>query len=241
MSIALDRGPARADVLQSLSGLLLVLFIWAHMCFESSILLGKDAMYWVSKMFEGEHLFGQAYPGLVSGVAIAVFALIAVHAVLAMRKFPASYRQYRTFRAHMSVMQHADTSLWFVQVVTGFALFFLASAHLFVVILQPADIGPYASSDRIWSDNFWILYALLLLTVHLHAGVGMYRLAMKWLPLPADVKRARRRLKLAMWGVIGFFLCLGFASLATYMAIGYEHAPRYGERYVPGTADGGGD
>jgi fumarate reductase subunit C len=62
----------------------------------------------------------------------------------------------------------------------------------------------------------------------------MYRLAMKWLPLPAgDIKRARRRLKFAMWGIIGFFLCLGTASLVTYMVIGYEHAPHYGERYVP--------
>jgi len=239
MPTALNRGPARADVLQSLSGLLLVLFIWAHMCFESSILLGKDAMYWVTKMFEGEHLFGRPYPALVSGAAVAVFALIAVHAALALRKFPASYRQYRVFRSHMGAMQHADTSLWLVQVITGFALFFLASAHVVMVMLQPAAIGPYASSDRIWSDNFWLLYALLLLTVHLHAGIGMYRLVMKWLPLPAgDAKRARRRLKLAMWGVIGFFLCLGSASLITYMAIGRDHAPHYGERYTP--AAGGG-
>ncbi|MCB1701242.1 MAG: fumarate reductase cytochrome b subunit [Pseudomonadales bacterium] len=234
MATSLDKGPARADVLQSLTGLLLVLFIWGHMFFESSILLGKDAMYWVSKMFEGEPVFGKPYPLLVSGVGVIIFTLIAVHAILAMRKFPGSYRQYQQFNSHMSDMRHPDTTLWYVQVVTGFAMFFLASAHLVVVILQPDNIGPYASSDRIWSGHFWILYALLLVSVHLHAGIGAYRLAMKWAPIPAaSSKVTRRRFKLAMWCIIAFFLCLGTASLVTYMKIGKQHAPHAGERYIP--------
>jgi fumarate reductase subunit C len=237
MSSKLNPGPSRMDVLQSLSGLLLVLFIWGHMFFESSILLGKDAMLWVTKMFEGEHLFGQPYPLLVSAAGAAIFALIAVHAILALRKFPASFRQYRTFHRHMGALRHSDTTLWYVQVVTGFAMFFLASAHLFVVILQPDNIGPHASSDRVWSGRFWILYALLLVCVHLHAGVGIYRLAMKWLPISAASSKAtRKRFKLVMWGIIAFFLCLGTASLATYMTIGYQHADRVGERYLPAGA-----
>jgi fumarate reductase subunit C len=234
MRAAVDRGPARADILQSLTGLLLVFFIWGHMFFESSILLGKEAMYWVSKMFEGEHLFGEPYPLLVSAAGITVFTLIAVHAILALRKFPGSTAQYREFHRHMADMRHRDTTLWYVQVVTGFIMFFLASAHLVVVILRPEDIGPYASADRIWSGRFWLLYAPLLLTVHLHAGIGAYRLAMKWLPLPAaNAKVARRRLKQAMWGIIGFFLCLGSASLVAYVAIGRDHADQVGERYLP--------
>lgn len=237
MSIKLNPGPSRADVLQSLTGLMLVLFIWGHMFFESSILLGKDAMLWVTKMFEGEHIFGQAYPLLVSAVGIAIFTLIAVHAILALRKFPSSHRQYQQLHRHMGALRHGDTNLWYVQLVTGFAMFFLASAHLYVVITQPDNIGPYASSDRIWSGRFWILYALLLISVHLHAGVGIYRLAMKWAPIPAaSSKQARRRLKLAMWGIIAFFLCLGSASLVTYMKIGHDHADRAGERYQPAHA-----
>jgi len=49
----------------------------------------------------------------------------------------------------------------------------------------------------------------------------------------ANSKRTRARLKLGMWGIIGFFLCLGSASLITYMKIGYDHAPNAGERYIP--------
>lgn len=237
MSKKLNFWPARLDVLQSLTGLLLVLFIWGHMFFESSILLGKDAMYWVSKMFEGEPIFGKPYPLLVSGVVAAIFVLIALHAILALRKFPGNYRQYHQLHRHMGALRHGDTTLWYVQVITGFTMFFLASSHLYVVFVQPENIGPYASADRVWSGRFWILYALLLISVHLHAGIGIYRLAMKWGPFSAaNSKTMRPRLKVAMWCIIAFFLCLGGVTLATYMKIGWEHADRAGERYVPSSA-----
>jgi fumarate reductase subunit C len=87
--------PARMDVVQGATGLALGLFMWGHMFFVSSILVSKDAMWSVAKLFEGYFFFGRSYPILVSGVVAAIFALIGVHAFLAMRKFPASYRQYR--------------------------------------------------------------------------------------------------------------------------------------------------
>ena len=237
MSKQLNLWPARMDLLQSLTGLLLVFFIWGHMFFESSILLGLDAMYWVSKMFEGEHIFGKPYPLLVTAAVAGVTALIVVHAFLAVRKFPANYRQYHAFHKHMGAMRHGDTTLWYVQVITGFALFFLAAAHLYVPLVQPENIGPYASADRVWTGRYWILYALLLVTVHVHAGIGIYRLAVKWGPFAAPgMERTRGRLKLAMWCIIAFFLCLGTASLVAYMRLGYEHADRAGERYVPASA-----
>ena len=121
-----SRWPARLDFAQSASGLALVLFMWAHMGFVSSILLGKDAMWAVARFFEGYYFFGRSYPWIVSVAVSTVVALIVVHALLAVRKFPSSYLQFRTFRGHMRAMQHEDTTLWFWQVVTGFALFFLA-------------------------------------------------------------------------------------------------------------------
>ena len=230
----LNLWPARLDVVQSLTGLALVIFIWGHMFFESSILLGKDAMYAVSRFFEGEPIFGRPYPQLVSAAVAIIFLLIAVHAILALRKFPGNYRQYHAFHRHMGAIRHGDTTLWYVQVITGFAMFFLASVHLYVMFVQPDNIGPYASADRVWTERFWPLYALLLVSVHLHAGVGIYRLAMKWGPFTAAGSAlARRRLKIAMWCIIALFIGLGSVSLATYMKIGYEHADRAGERYHP--------
>jgi len=235
MRDTLNRWPARLDVLQSASGLLLVLFIWAHMFFESSILLGKEAMYRVAKMFEGQPLLDQPHPELVTLAGTAVLLLIALHALLALRKLPADYRQYSTLRRHLRGMRHWDSTLWLVQVVTGFAMFFFAAPHLFNVILRPDLIGPYASADRIWSGRFWLVYAPLLLIVHIHAAVGIYRLAMKWGPFSAQTSGIwRGRVKLAMYCVLAFYLCLGTASLAQYLRIGAGHADSVGERYQPG-------
>jgi len=117
--------PARMDLAQSGTGLLLGLFMWGHMFFVSTILISNDAMWMVTKAFEGYYVFGRAFPKLVSGVVTIVSVLFMAHAFLAMRKFPADYRQYRVFVGHKNLMHHSDTSLWWLQVVTGFLLFFL--------------------------------------------------------------------------------------------------------------------
>jgi fumarate reductase subunit C len=229
-----SRWPARLDVAQGASGLALVLFMWIHMLFVSSILLGRDAMWNVAKFFEGYFLFGRSYPWIVSLAVAGIAALIVAHAALALRKFPASYRQFATFRAHMRVMEHEDTSLWFWQVLTGFAMFFLAPAHLYVMLSRPDRIGPFESGDRVWSDHFWPLYVLLLLAVELHGGIGLYRLAVKWGWLTGhDPNATRRNLKRLKWALTAFFLVLGLATLAAYVKIGIEHQASYGERYVP--------
>ncbi len=231
--------PARLDVAQSTSGLVLALFMWAHMFFVASILLGKDAMWTVTRFFEGYYIFGEPQPWLVSLVVAGVIALFVVHAALALRKFPADYRQYRALRNHIKGMHHGDTTLWWWQVVTGFALFFLASPHLYIMLTQPGSIGPYGSADRVWSDGMWGLYLLLLLAVELHGGIGLYRLAVKWgWPGGRGGEVARRRLKALKWGLTTFFVVLGLATLAAYAQIGMGHADRYGERYMPGVEAG---
>ena len=63
-----SRWPARMDLAQSGSGLLLGLFMWGHMFFVSSILVSEEFMWKVTKMFEGYFVFGKAYPGIVSCV-----------------------------------------------------------------------------------------------------------------------------------------------------------------------------
>ena len=105
--------PARLDWMQSVSGLILALFMWGHMFFVSSILLGKDAMWTVAKAFEGYFVFGRSLPWLVSIVVACVLALIVGHAMLAVRKFPINYRQYRSFR------DHANTIATTPETITG--------------------------------------------------------------------------------------------------------------------------
>lgn len=229
-----DARPAWLDLVEGATGLLLVLFMWAHMFLVSSILLGNDAMYFVARMFEGQPVFGRPYPAIVSVIVAVVAALFAVHALSAIRRIPASYQQWRAWREHSRTFRHADTRLWMLQVVTGFVLMFLAAAHFQQMLLHPADIGPYASADRVWSGRWWPLYLVLLFAVELHGGIGIYRLAVKW-GWFADARGQmnRRRMTQAKWLLTAFFLTLGVLSLAAYMKLGHAHSDRIGERYVP--------
>lgn len=234
MTRLINKWPAWFDMLQGVTGLILVLFMWTHMFMVSSILLGKDAMYFVTKMFEGEPIFGKPYPILVSLFAAFIFTLVVLHAFLAMRKFPSSYKEYRILNQHAMNLRHPDTWLWYIQLVTGFLLFFLASIHLYQLMVNPSDIGPYASSDRVWSGNMWPLYLVLLFVVELHAGIGFYRLMVKWgVFLGRDPKKSRKRLQTIKWALTIFFLLLGLLTLSAYMKIGIEHADKVGERYHP--------
>ena len=241
--------PAWLDLIQGISGLILVLFTWAHMFMVSSILLGNDAMYFVARMFEGEPILGKPYPVLVSLVALLIFFIFIVHAVIAIRKIPSSYREYRAFQHHALLFKHSDTSLWMLQVVTGFILMFLVSGHLYQMLVHPADIGPFASADRVWSGRWWPIYLVLLFSVELHGGIGVYRLALKWGWFTRKTGHASRQtLQKAKWGITAFFLLLGLLTLGAYMKLGYEHADNVGQRYqlsdatqVPDAPRGGGN
>lgn len=232
-----SRWPARLDLLQSASGLFLALFLVAHMFFVSSILISHEAFYTVARFFEGVYFLGKPYPWLVSCVVGGVLTILVLHAWLAMRKFPANFRQYRTFANHRRSLRHRDTGLWWIQLWTGFALFFLTTAHLYGMLSQPELIGPFESADRIWTGNLWPLYLLLLLTVEIHGSIGLYRLALKWGWLEGrDPAASRRRLRWAKTGMSVFFISLGLVTLLAYVQLGIAHADRAGERYVPGAS-----
>ena len=225
--------PAKLDFLQSATGLVLAVFILFHLIFESSILLGKDSMYTLTKMFEGEFIIEGGSPVFISVLAMVISVIFIFHAFLAMRKFPHSYREHLRLKTHAKLLHHADTNLWFIQISTGFMLFFLGSIHLYTMMTQPGNIGPFASSDRIYSDMMWPMYLMLLVSVVLHAGVGVYRLIMKWGWFDGENPRENRvRTRKIIKMVIIFYLLIGLFSLLAYMKIGYEHRTHYGEKYI---------
>jgi fumarate reductase subunit C len=233
-----SRWPARLDLVQSGTGLVLALFMWGHMFFVSSILVSRDAMRTITKFFEatsssaaptgyrlGRCRRGDRAPRCARGLAV--------------RKFPINYRQFSTFRGHMKMMRHEDTTLWFWQVFTGFALFFLATVHLYVMLTRPDRIGPFESADRVWSDHYWPLHSSLVgcRASRRNRPVSACRqmgLAFLW-TIECDAAPAEA----LKWSITAFFLVLGFATLAAYIKIGVEHAPRYGEAYVPAAVQPG--
>ncbi len=229
-----SRLPARLDYAQSATGLFLGLFMWGHMFFVSSILVSKDFMYSVAKFFEGSLFLSDPQPAFVSVVVAVVFVIFITHATLGMRKLPTSFRQWQIYRTHMKMMKHEDTTLWFIQAITGFAMFFMGSAHLFLMLTQPGTIDPYGSGDRMLF--LWPFYILLLLSVEFHGGIGLYRLCVKWGWFEGtDAKATRKTLKKAKWAITIFFLTLGILTLGAYLKIGMEHRDNAGERYHSST------
>ncbi len=228
----LNKIPARLDFLQSSTGLILALFITGHILFEASILISNEMMYKVTLMFEGYYFFGERYPGIISFLAAAISVVFILHAGLAVRKFPASYRDYKTIKEHTKRLKHEDSYLWMVQVITGFMMFFIGSVHLYIMMSQPSNIGPYASSYRVVDEFMGPLYFLLLVSVVSHAFIGLYRLALKWGFMEGEnTKLSRKRFKLLMNTMIVLYIVVGLASLAKYTYIGMTNDLSDGVRY----------
>ena len=228
----IDKTPARLDFLQSFTGLILALFITGHIMFEASILVSHEMMYKVTIMFEGYYFFGEKYPGIISFLAAAISVIFVIHAGIAMKKIPSSYRNYKVIRNHMKGMKHEDSSLWMIQVITGFMMFFMGSIHLYIMMSQPENIGPYASSYRIVEEFMGPLYFMLLISVVSHAFIGLYRLALKWGFMEGkNTKVSRARFKFLMKAMIAIYIIVGTASLAKYTYIGLTHDYSDGKKY----------
>jgi len=111
-------------------------------------------------------------------------------------------------------------------------MFFIGSVHLYGMIADPSNIGPFASSYRIVAGHMAPLYFLLLLSVVSHAFIGLYRLAMKWGFMEGkNTKVSRKRFKLLMKALLLLYIVVGSLSLAKYIYIGFTHdyeaEPRY--------------
>lgn len=229
-----SRVPAKLDYIQSFTGGFLALFMWGHMLLVSSILISNDFMYSVTKTLEGNFIIDGGSPLLVSIFAFIIFIIFVVHATMGIRKMPANFKQYQVLRAHAKSLRHGDTNLWLTQAFTGFVMLFLGSVHLYIMMTNSSDIGPYSSADRVWSEWMWPLYILLLLAVEFHGTIGLYRLSVKWGWFDGKNPRSTRvRLKRLKWILTVFFLILGFASLVAYIKIGIEHVDHVGEKYIP--------
>lgn len=218
-----SRIPAKLDYLQSATGLILALFMWAHLALVSSVLISPEFMDKIAKFFEGSLFLSEPNPFLVTIVAFGVFCIFITHAVLAMRKLPINFRQWQIYKTHMGMMKHSDTSMWYTQAATGCIMFFLGSAHIYMMMTQAANISAIGAGYRMYSQYMWPFYLILLFAVELHATIGLYRLCVKWGWFEgSDAKATRANLKKVKTFLTAFFLILGVLSLLAYVKIGYQ-------------------
>jgi len=217
-----SRMPAKLDWWQSVTGAILAGFIVFHMLFTSTILMGPAAFDWVVKQSEGAFVFGEAVPAITLFVTLFISAIVVVHGFLAMRKFPGSYRQLLVFWQHRKMMKHSDTSLWVVQYVTGFALFFLGGAHLVTILATYDTISAATAAARFTAGGMGLFYFVLLVAMVAHASVGVYRLIVKWVSFDKATPVARKTaVAQVKKSVLSFFLGLGVVAFLADLA--YVH------------------
>ena len=215
------------EVISGGSGLMLALFMWGHMILVGSILTGARGFNWMATMLEDYYI---AQP-----TVLAIFTLFLVHAALASRKIPAQLRERkkmlqlgkgldRSGREKVPSASpfspfhpHTESLLWIWQVRTGMAILVLGSFHVILLgmdTLTPlfgdrTGIEALTSIERVRS-GLWLPYAILLICVEFHAGVGLYRLATKWgAGLWLSRKAVHRIEQVLLW----FFLGLGVVVL----------------------------
>jgi len=204
------------EVLSGASGLVLALFMWGHMVLVGSILTGERGFNWLAGMLEDYYI---AQP-----TVLFIFTAFLVHAVLAGRKIPAQLAQRRQLvklgrdlKASSGFDPHVESLLWIWQVRTGMIILVLGSFHLILLgmdTLTPLfgerpGIEAVTSIARVRA-GLWLPYSILLVCVEFHAGVGLYRLAIKW---GAGMLLTRKTLRVLEHLLLWFFLGLGVVVL----------------------------
>lgn len=220
------------ELISGASGLILALFMWGHMMLVGTILFGERGFDWLAGGLE--RLF------IAQPTVVVIVIVFLVHAVYASRKIPSRLRERRRFialtrdlrsavakddehNASVRTRPHLESYLWVWQVRTGMVILVIGSFHLILLgldVFTPLfgdvpGIEASTSMERV-REGLWLPYAILLLCVEFHAGVGLYRLAIKW---GAGSRLSRRTLwrleHIIFWvfTILGVIILLVLASV----------------------------
>ena len=231
-SLSKARRQLTYELISGTTGLLLALFMWGHVILVGSILTGERGFDWMATMLEDYYI---AQPTVV-----AIFAVFIIHAVFASRKIPAQLQERRRMidlakglklsggekvpsrRDNSPFVPHLESMLWIWQVRTGMVILVIGSFHLILLgidVFTPLfGVGPgidSATSMARVSAGLWLPYGILLLCVEFHAGVGLYRLAVKWGSGFLPHRRYLHRIEQVI-----FWLVLGLGTLTLFVLAG---------------------
>lgn len=191
------------DLAELITGLLLVGFLWTHMIFVATIILGADTFNMLSEFLDKYYL---SYIGIPFIVVVALF-----HFVIAGRRIPTRIQEQRIVWQHAKMLRHTDTWTWVFQAITGMAILVLAGIHVWMVITG-WPIRAMNSADRMYA--FWWFYLILLVIGEYHAGFGLYRQFVKWGWFP------RKPIGYVTKVITAIILVLGLAAMVVFVRLG---------------------
>lgn len=224
-----SKWPAYADMTQSVTGLILGLFLFCHMAFTSSIQVSKDLFWNLIQVSGGTPVFGSNQAWLHVVFIGFILLCVILHAICALRRFPTSYKQCRDVNAHITMLHHSDSSLWRIQLVTAVILTALVFPHLMGMICDPHGLDPNLSAAHTYHMGLaWTL--LFLVVTELHGMIGLYRLGVKW-----DVIKGRcNGFRKVMLIVAAAMIVCGTVTAYTFYSHGAE-ITKLGNASVPYT------
>lgn len=199
------RAAAVFDLLEAGSGITLALFLWVHMMFVATVIFGARTFDGIARFLDEAAL---SYVGIPP-----VIALFFLHFLLAARKIPFTWREQRIVWAHAGHLKHKDTWTWLVQAATGMAILLLASIHFWTVLVS-WPIESALSGFRVSQNSYLTFYLVLLVLGEIHAGIGLYRLAVKWGWPP------RRKAERVVEIISAVMLLVGLAALVAFRRLG---------------------
>ena len=225
-----SRWPAILDVTQSVTGLILGLFLFCHMAFTSSIQISKDLFWNLIETSGGAFIFSSSQEWMHVLFVGFITLCVILHALCALRRFPTSYHQFRDIKAHVGVLHHTDTTLWFIQFVTAVILTAFVFPHVMGMLMAPGEIDPNLSSVHTYHMGLcWTL--VFLVVTELHGMIGLYRLGVKW----NVIKGERAGFRKTMLVVAVLMIACGSLTAFTYWSYGKQlvEADQAALRYQP--------
>lgn len=160
------------DWAQMLSGLGLIAFMWTHLLLMGSVLLSPALMDRLAKLLEDS--------GVAQVGGPLVFVLFVAHFALAVRKIPLRPEDQKLLLGHAALIHHADTWLWVAQAATAVGILAMGAFHMWSVLTN-LPINALKVAETLHSNKWWLAFYLLLAPLaHVHLGLGLYRIAVKW-------------------------------------------------------------
>lgn len=195
--------PGRTDLAQSLSGVILALFTLMHLLLVSSVLLSPAVMNFLGWILEETYL-AQIFGPLI-------FVLMIFHFLLAARKMPFSAGGLSIYWQHAKEMRHQGTWEWLAQVISAIFVLVFASIHMYEAL---TTLPITAAKSALREQSGWTpLYVVLLVSVGIHLGLGLFRVAVKY----GYITTANR----AVWQrrtymLIGAYIILGCITMVRF-------------------------
>ncbi len=202
-SIAKTPASGRADVAQAVTGIILAIFTLMHAVFVGTVIISPHLLNSLAWLLEATYIEHVVPPTIL-------FIMVA-HFLFAAKKMPFRFGELKTFFAHAKSMKHCDTSLWLVQAITAIIVLVLVSAHIHTIATS-LPINAAASAAR--EQNGWTpFYVVMLISVGLHLGIGLFRVGVKY-GFICDKNRSTWAKR--FWMLIGAYVFIGLVTIIRF-------------------------